>query len=411
MRVEKQREDGISNFDERELHDKMLRDKYNAIVFHEGKGFPLYLVGGYLRDALLHRDSLDRDFVAGGEYGSLLERVAMKTDGRLVRIGDVLGRIVLRDNSTLDFTPLTSNIVSDLSRRDFTINSIAWSPATGIIDPHGGIGDLRKRTIRIVSRRNLNQDPIRLIRAYRFASELSFRIDPGTSRIIREMSGIITNSKSERITLEFFKILNLDTSSKALYRMLNDGLLNHLIPITGAELRGTLRVLSRVERIFNVLPLKYRDMLHEIYSQGLSRKGLIRLEVLLGDVTIAKRLSLSRKISKNVKIISEGERLFPAGRWTHRTLFEAFALMGDASIDFLIVKGRHKLLVEYERYNSIIKNGILSTEEIIRESGLSEGIILGDLIMSLRRAEFEKRIGNREEALSLVKALQQGNLT
>jgi hypothetical protein len=385
-----------------ELRERILNDRHNGLVFSAGQRLPLYLVGGYLRDLLIGRDSLDRDYVAGGDIESLLEQIVAETGGKVIRLGNYLRRIVLKDNSTLDFSPLINNIADDLSRRDFTMNSLAWSPGTGIVDPHGGVKHLRQRRISIISRDSIEHDPVRMIRAYRFAGELSFRIDRPTRRIIRELSGRISEAKSERITLEFFKILNLKDPSTILAMMANDGFLNQIFLCGEEELSSKLRVLSRVNRILNALPLKYKGLLGQIYSQNLSREGVIRLEVLMSGLP-AKALSLSSKIIGRVEDIKKGERILRGRSVSRAGLFEAFSLMGDASIDFLIVKGRTTLLPDYASFRTIMKKSLLSTEEIIVISGLAKGVNLGKAILSLKKAEFSHTIKTRSEAVNLLK--------
>ena len=386
----------------RGLRERIINDKYNGLVFSAGRRLPLYLVGGYLRDLLIGRDSRDRDYVAGGDIDSLLKHIVAETGGKLVRLGNNLSRIVLADNSTLDFSPLTSDIDNDLSRRDFTINSLAWSRDTGLLDFHGGVQHIRQKRISTISRDSMVRDPVRMIRAYRFAGELSFRIDRPTRRITTELSGSIIEAKSERITLELFKILNLEAPSKILAVMANDGILRHLFLCDNKVLHYKLRVLSRVNKILNALPLKYIDKLHSIYSQNLSWEGMLRLEVLMSGLH-ASALSLSSKIIGRLADIEKGQRLLLRRRPSRANLFEAFRLMGDASIDYLIVKGRTTLLYDYESFRNIMKNSLLATEEIIALSGIAEGVNLGKLILRLKRAEFCHRIRTYTEAVSLLR--------
>jgi hypothetical protein len=390
----------IIEFKERELREKILADRYNPLVFRKARGYPLYLVGGYLRDMLRGGRNPDRDYVAGGDYQSLLHQVVDATGGKLVRLGGYLGRIVLKDNSTLDFSPLVNSIADDLSRRDFTVNSIAWSPNTGLVDPHGGLEDLRQETIRMISRGNIELDPIRILRAYRLAGELSFKIDRNTRKVINELSPKIIEAKSERITLEFFKILNLEDAVKILAMMAHDGAVRDLFPLAAEELRHKLRVLSSVKRIFNALPLKYKQILCQRCPQNLSCLGMIRLEVLLEGVS-AKALTLSSMIVRKLRMIERAKELLPEQKWSLDGIFEAFSLMGDTSIDFLMLKGRTAFLSEYERYSMIMKNGLLPTKEIFSSNALLRGANLGKVIRKLKRAEFNHQVNSYEEAVIL----------
>jgi hypothetical protein len=388
----------IIEFDERELKEKILADRYNRLVFRAAGERPLYIVGGYLRDILRGGSNPDRDYVAGGDYESLLLQIVAATGGKLVRLGGYLGRIVLKDHTTLDFSPLVSDIPDDLSRRDLTINSLAWSPGAGIVDPHGGVGDLRRGKIRMICRENVEGDPVRILRAYRFAGELSFGMDHSTRKALRELSPKINGVKSERITLEFFKILNLERPLKILRMMARDGILEYLFPLSHEELHHKLRAFSRAERIFNALPLKCKEILCERIPQNLSCPGMLRLEVLL-EGTSSSALTLSSVILRKLWIIERAKELLSGGKWSDDRIFEAFSLMGDISIDFMLLRGRPAFLSEYERYRIIKGRGLLTTEEIIEVSGLG-GSNLGKAINMLRKAEFIHQVTNREEAVN-----------
>ncbi len=384
------------------LRERILNDRYNAIVFHAGRGRPLCLVGGYIRDLIIGRDSPDRDYMVGGDIDSLLEQIIRKTGGKLVMLGNYLSRIVLTDNSTLDFSPLAADIESDLARRDFTMNSLAWSPDSGLIDPHGGVEHIRQRRISAISRDSMAHDPVRLLRAHRFAAELSFCIDRATRRIVRELSDRIKESKSERITLEFFKILNLKAPFKTLAMMEKDGLLKQVFYCDNKVLQHKLRVLSRVSRTVNELPLKYRSMLRSIYSQNLSWWGMLCLEALMSGLP-ASTLSISSKIRRRLEDIEKGKKLLQSPKPSRAELFDAFDLMGDATIDFLIVNGRTIFLKHYQIYRRIMKKSLLTTEEIIAKGGLAEGVNLGRAILGLKRAQFCHSIRTQSEAIHLLR--------
>lgn len=389
-----------TEFNERLLRRMILADNYNRLVFRAAGKQPLYLVGGYLRDLLIGRVSPDRDYLAGDDYEALLRKIAYETGGKLIRLGGYLGRIVLSDKTTLDFSPILEDIEADLSRRDFTVNSLAWSPGTGTLDPNDGIEDLCRKNIRMISRVNIEDDPIRILRAYRLAGQLCYSIDRSTRKTIEELSPRLIEVKSERITLELFKILNLETPEKIFDLLMRDGPAQYLFPIASEELRAKVRVFSRVKRIFNALPLKFKEILCNKCPQNLSCLGMLRLELLLAGVS-AHALSLSSLIIRKIRLIEEADKLLPEGKWSQGDIFDAFSLMGDASIDFLTLKNATALLSEYDRYRRIKKDGLLPAEDIMNVSGL-RGSQLGGAIRMLRKAEFNRQINSREEALMLL---------
>ncbi len=161
------------------INRKIKSDKYNSIILKSKKNLDIYIVGGYVRDILLGREGPDRDYAIRGDYSNFLKNIASRVNGKIFTIGKKnFHRIALKNGLMLDFMPVDNNIEHDLSVRDFTINSLAWSPERGIIDLHNGIDDLVKKTIRMVKIENLQNDPVRIVRAYRFADELSFK-NPG----------------------------------------------------------------------------------------------------------------------------------------------------------------------------------------------------------------------------------------
>ncbi len=393
----------------RQLRERILNDRYNRIVFSAAQSRPLYLVGGYLRDILRGKTSMDRDYITEGDHESLLAKIVDETGGKLVRIGDYLHRVVLKDNSTLDFTPLLNDIAYDLAKRDFTVNSIAWSPGTGLIDPFGGSNDLVKERIRMISRENIENDPIRILRAYRFAGECGMQIENKTRKALKDLSFRLLEAKGERITLEIFKILNLHNQPKMLRMMLHDGVMNRIFPLNTMEFQRRLRAISRLNRILHTLPLKDKEMPGVQFSQNLSYSGLLRLEVLLEGVK-SSVLIMSSKILKRLCEVEKGRQILTRGNWSNDSLFEAFRVMQDATADLLLQRGRVTMLSEYERYRTIEKTALLSVPEIVLETGIPHGRRLGEMIRLVQRAEFNRQIRSKESALLFLRSIQH-NLT
>ena len=383
-----------------------MADHFTRLVFREGATRRIYLVGGYIRNILLARASTDRDFVVGGDVRDVAGNVASALGRRLVILGgDRLFRISLADGSTIDFSALEGNIETDLRRRDFTVNSIAWSPDEGIVDPNNGMGDLGSGLLRMISVDNLRADPVRLIRAYRLSAELCFAISPETRRAIKELSCLMEAQKYERITLEFFRILNMENPWKILGMMLEDDILDRIIICNNRYLQAQLKGASSLEQRLDVLPLSYSFRSGHCTSGGLTRRGLARLEyLLLGRTDV--RLALSRKVMKNLLRIARGqsfmENLQGDGVLSKEALFDLIELLGDGAEDFFIVKGLHELLPICGIYREITGKGLLSTKEIVDFTGLREGRKLGIVIKALRRAEFTGKIKDRRGAVQLL---------
>jgi poly(A) polymerase len=193
-----------------------------------------YLVGGAVRDLIRGRQPKDYDVVVAGDPDVFAHSLAHRMGGRVVLLSKdrfALFRVV--GNTTLiDVTQMTGNdIASDLFSRDFTINAVACRLNTArLIDCTGGIADIARGTIRMVSEHNLQADPIRLLRAYRMAADMDYEIEPATRDAIRRNADAIQKTAGERVWTEWQLILKSETSHRQISDMAQDGLLDALFP-------------------------------------------------------------------------------------------------------------------------------------------------------------------------------------
>jgi tRNA nucleotidyltransferase/poly(A) polymerase len=391
---------------EADLREEILSDKYNAIAFDAASGSVIYLVGGYLRDVLIGRKCRDRDYVASGRFENILERVASQTGARAFQIGGKgLYRFVLKNGVSMDFSRLGDDISADVLQRDFTVNAMAWSPTSGLTDICAGRDDLARGTIRMISAENIMNDPVRMVRAYRLAQELSFTIERKTRTAFRLLAGLIKGVKTERITLEFFKVLNAPNPLGTLRMLRQDGILGCIIDCSHDDLGDKLKVISGINRIFKELPLKYRSSLHHIYSENLSFGGLLRLEVLLKGRP-ENMLCLSSRVLKRLRNLEASDALLTRQKSiSKKTLFEVFERAKESAMDFLVTRNHLAFLPDYERYQAIKARKILSAQEINQILCLREGIILGRILRELERARFAGLINDRADALGMLRRI------
>lgn len=388
------------------LKRKILGNPLNAKVLSLAKEG--YLVGGYIRDILIRgTHSKDLDYVVGEDIRRLANTVARALGGKVVEMRkERMLRVCLKE-ATLDFSKVERCIEDDLRNRDFTFNAMAWSPGTGLIDPLKGVNDIKKGIVRGISRENFKNDPVRLLRAYRFSAELSFQIHKNTRQVIRTMPEKIRLSAPERITLEFFKLLNSKKPSKALGMALEDGVLSCIISLSFNNLKRNIKLVSKINGILDKLPEKY--ILKE-FSQGLKYIGLLRLEALLLD-SEANLLTLSRDTYKRVSIVKRLYDDFKVLEVQKRRAAEVFNLFkdsGDALLDLLILSGNTGYLKDAERFFRIQKRGILSSEEIISITGLTTGVRLGRIIQEVKRLQFEGVIRTKAAAREFLRLQYQG---
>ncbi|MBA3920719.1 MAG: CCA tRNA nucleotidyltransferase [Nostocaceae cyanobacterium] len=173
---------------------------------------PVHLVGGAVRDALLLRRSayLDLDFVLPGQAVKVARKIASKYKAGFVLLDAEreIARVVF-PQATVDFAQQEGDLITDLQRRDFTINAIAYNPFTQeVIDPLEGVVDLERRLLRMVSRSNLADDPLRLMRAYRQAAQLDFTIESATQLAIKSLAPSLSQVAAERVRVELNYLLS-----------------------------------------------------------------------------------------------------------------------------------------------------------------------------------------------------------
>ena len=224
------------SYQDKALKRRILSDEYNAIVFKRQKG-NIHLVGGYIRDLLRGVSSRDRDYIVKGNIHSSVSEMKKRVGGKAIEFkkGNMI-RIAVKKESTLDFSEMQGSLYQDLSGRDFTINALAWSPEEGLIDYFHGLKDLEKKMVRAISKENIVSDPLRMLRAYRFAADLEGRIEVTTRKIVKMFNHRIKDISPERITLEMFHLLNSEHAAKYLNAAFSDGLLSNILLLNYNEL-------------------------------------------------------------------------------------------------------------------------------------------------------------------------------
>ncbi len=210
------------------------------------EGHQLYLVGGFIRDILLKRRCKDIDFVTSRVEG-LTKSLGRKTGARSVPIDQKFGTVRLipalilnRDEKsyTVDLSPLRgASIQDDLKQRDFTINALAvdlsrWKKTDllQLIDPLDGLADLGAGRLRACTRRALEDDPLRILRAYRLISTYGFTLDSQTREWIVRMRQGLDRVAKERIRDELALILSAPNSTSTLRFLDDDNIVQVLLP-------------------------------------------------------------------------------------------------------------------------------------------------------------------------------------
>jgi poly(A) polymerase len=260
----------------------------------------LYIVGGTVRDVLLHRgQSNDADLATDARPDEIKQIVAPTRPSTVVLVGERFGTVRLHyGNDIIEITTFRSerynpesrkpevcfgdDLYEDLRRRDFTINAMARDPLNGhIIDLFGGRQDLELHILRAVgdeSDKRFDEDPLRLLRAVRFAAQLDFTLEPATYHSIQRQAPKLQKISRERIRDEMNKLFLSSHPAKGLDLLVELGLMEWIIPEV-LELRGVSQqvqprvpaskdvythVLKVVERSAPRLVTRWAALLHDI---------------------------------------------------------------------------------------------------------------------------------------------------
>jgi poly(A) polymerase len=259
----------------------------------------LYIVGGTVRDVLLHREeSNDEDLATDATPDEIKRIVAPTHPQAIVLVGERFGTVRLHYSyNIIEITTFRSEqynpdsrkpevcfgtvLEDDLLRRDFTINAMACHPLTGeIIDPFGGRQDLEAHLLRAVGNepdKRFDEDPLRLLRGVRFAAQLDFTLESQTRRSIVRQSVKLQKISRERIRDEMNKLLVSANPAKGLDLLVELGLMEWIVPEVLA-LRGVSQqalktihtkdvyahVLRVVERSSPRLICRWSALLHDI---------------------------------------------------------------------------------------------------------------------------------------------------
>lgn len=281
----------INNFNEVEI--KIL-NKLNEC----GKG---YIVGGAIRDILLELKPKDVDFATNLSYETLKTLFSEYTPKET---GKSFGVLRIRINN-IDYeiakfrediygkekkVSFVDDIKNDLARRDFTINAMAYNQKEGIIDLYNGQKDIENRIINFIgnAEERIIEDPLRVLRAFRFMSRLNFSLSENTIEAIKKQKDLLKNIPEERITMEFSKLLLGENIKNTLTLMRDTGVLELIIP----EFKATYdfnqcnphhnldlfnHIINVVSKVPADLELRYSALLHDIAKpvvQTFDEKGI-----------------------------------------------------------------------------------------------------------------------------------------
>jgi len=269
----------------------------------------VWIAGGALRDAALGRDVVDLDLAVAGDPAPVAKAIARAGEGHSFELSAEFAtwRAVAADHSwQIDVTALRgATIEADLAERDFTIGAVAVPLAGGEpLDPFGGLADLERGLLRVVGERSFAADPLRLLRAARFAAGLELQIDPGTVTLARAEAARAGEPAGERQLVELRKLIGGPDPLRGMQLLDELGLTavvlpeldalhgveqgpNHHLDVHGhtmAVLERTLQVEGELERFGGERADQLRALLAEPLADEMSRGTALRFGALVHDI-------------------------------------------------------------------------------------------------------------------------------
>ena len=243
------------------------REVKHAIELLEQNGFEAYVVGGCLRNILMGKEPKDWDMTTSAlpeacsevfgkrgyhviETGLKHGTVTVLIDGLPIEITTFRIDGEYSDSRHPDRVVFSSSLSEDLARRDFTVNAMAYSEKTGLVDLYGGKDDLEKGILRAVGEpeRRFSEDALRILRAFRFSSEHGFAIEEATRIAIMKCGGGLKSISRERIYSELCRMLMGDSASSAVSSLIACGLMPFIFAEYDSSFRPKTEVLDRLPK-------------------------------------------------------------------------------------------------------------------------------------------------------------------
>ncbi len=417
------------------------------------------LVGGCVRDALLNRRTvyLDLDFVLPEAAVETARKIAKNCDAGFVLLDAErdIARVVFPE-TTADFAlQVGHSLEEDLQRRDFTMNAIAYHPFSDtVIDPLGGQQDLEARLLRMIAPKNLEDDPLRLLRAYRQAAQLGFSLDPHTQAIICQLTPKLEHVAAERIKVELSYLLSDPTATPWILQLWQDGLLSTSFPNASKTSLAFLSAIDQAAALLHqhapdlaaVLP---QELNERAQGKEAAQRTLLSTTKWIGLVstcptqaeTTLKHMKFSRgEIHVITRVLESWPRLQQLIYQEDCTRADQFHLFQNAGFTFPAVvmvtlaadllqrQASHPLapaaqptclealehwITEYLSPQSPLAHPQppLSGSVLMQELSLSPGPEVGRLLSELTLAQAEGKITTPEEALSLAHRLVSSPLS
>ena len=379
-------------------------------------GFRAYAVGGCIRDTLLGEVPNDWDVTTSARPEEVLE--VFKSE-RTIPTGLKHGTVtVMKHRTPVEITTFridgayadsrrpesvtfSDRITDDLSRRDFTVNALAWNEENGVVDCFGGIADLKSGVLRAVGdpKKRFEEDALRILRAYRFAARLGFTIEENTRKALISEAHRLRNISRERISSEFCRLVVAKDALSVLKMLDSDGIFPYVFD-GGAYALPPRDVLDQIDS----LPKAFEDRI----------ALLLRNSAPTDFSRWIAELRLSNKQARDITVLADREGRIPAEatEYEARRLLSHYGDLSERALDIAALYGYDvadlKRFVKESRRNcDCVTIGALAIggKDLIAER-LASGARIGSLLSALLDEVLrDPSINTRAQLLDLAKAL------
>ncbi|MBQ9086780.1 MAG: polynucleotide adenylyltransferase [Clostridia bacterium] len=376
-------------------------------------GEEVYLVGGSLRDLMLGLVPHDYDLATSAppeltssmfsdcrviETGLKHGTVTVLFEGNPVEITTFRLDGVYADSRHPESVSFTRSIVEDLSRRDFTVNAMAYHPDVGLVDLFGGQDDLKRGVLRAVGDpyRRLAEDALRIMRAYRFSAQLGFALEEETERACIESKSKLTNIAVERIASEFLRLLTSQHPESALLAMRDGGVLSYVT--------GTYCPSERILRSLSQMPAEPAARLGFFFADIDEERAK----------TMVGHLKLSNQMKTGVGAVVRGSRLTLTSPADARRLIANCGIYAPAAVRASVLLGRSpaKALdwVCENRAPCTLSDLVIDGGDLLAAG--FEGKEVGSILKALLESVLDDPERNqKEELLSIALGIKRKNLS
>ena len=397
---------------------------------------PVYMVGGAVRDAILGRvrEYVDLDFIVPEDAVKVARKIAQRYQAGFVLLDAErkIARVVF-PHATADFAQQEGeSLITDLHRRDFTINAIAYNPHTQeIIDPLQGCKDIESGLLRMISPINLQNDPLRLMRAYRQAAQLGFTIEPATQETIRRLATDIRKVAAERVRVEIGYLLANSQGTFWLNLAWKDGVLTSFFKNATEE---SFIKLNAVDQAYTLISENWQQLGEELANYvretvKTSWLATAKLACLVDSKPEIAEIELQELTYSRAEIraVTTGLRLFSEIKAVKMPLRKQYFLFREMGILFpavlvlalandIVAKGMFEksMFVTYEplikRYldkNDAVAHPIplLNGKDMMIALNIPASPLIGELLMEVGVAQAEGKISTVEAAIEFARNL------